>query len=59
MPASLVALLAEVYRPEGIRIWLRGRHGMLEERRPIDLIAEGRTDEVEALVHGLIDGVFV
>lgn len=59
VPASLVALLAEVYRPEGVRLWLRGRHRLLDERRPIDLIAEGRTEEVEAIVHGLIDGVFV
>jgi len=58
VPAKLVGLLGEVYTPQGIRLWLRGRYKLLGERRPFELIADGRAEEVEAIVHGLIEGVF-
>lgn len=38
--------LLKVYTPEGTKIWLHARNKTLGERRPIDLIAEGRVDEV-------------
>ena len=59
VPADVASMLAEVYRPDGVRLWLKGRHRLLDEQRPLDLIAEGRDDEVRAVIHGLIEGVFV
>jgi uncharacterized protein (DUF2384 family) len=39
-------LLRDVYTREGAEIWLHGRKRSLEGRRPIDLLAEGRYEEV-------------
>lgn len=39
-------LLRDVYTPEGAEIWLHGRKRTLGGRRPIDLLAKGRYEEV-------------
>jgi Protein of unknown function (DUF2384) len=41
---EIVALLAQVYTPEGVRVWLDGRNKSLGGERPMDLMAtlEGR-----------------
>src|SRR5207245_1528083 len=35
----VVKLLKDVYRPEGIEIWLHSRNGELDGHRPIDLLS--------------------
>jgi uncharacterized protein (DUF2384 family) len=37
----IVDRLRDVYRPEGIDIWIHGRNRDLDGRRPIDLLEQG------------------
>jgi transcriptional regulator with XRE-family HTH domain len=46
----LVRQLAEVYRPEGIEIWLHARNRELDGSRPIDLLVAG---DFEPVVHAV------
>lgn len=52
----IVKQLQDVYAPEGIEIWLHGRHRSLDGRRPVDLLRQQdfRTvlDAVERLQSG-------
>lgn len=43
---SVIDQLKDSYTDEGIEIWLRSRNRNLDMRRPIDLLVEGRIDEV-------------
>ena len=43
---TIVALLRDSYTDEGIEIWLRSRNRNLDLQRPIDLLTQGRLDEV-------------
>lgn len=43
---ALVDLLHDSYTEEGIGIWLHSRNRNLDLQRPIDLLVEGRIDEV-------------
>src|SRR5215467_16099614 len=54
----VVDRLAEFYTPEETRIWLYSRHRLLNGERPIDLIHDGRTDEVLTVIEGLSDGTY-
>ena len=49
----VVDRLAEFYAPEETRLWLHARHPMLGGARAVDLINEGRTEEVLAAVEAL------
>ncbi len=49
----VVDRLAEFYTPEETRLWLHARHPMLGGARAIDLINDGRTEEVLAVVEAL------
>jgi hypothetical protein len=52
-------LLAEVYRPEGVDVWLRSPNKLLDEgRRPCDLIAAGDVEPVFAVIDMLRTGAF-
>ena len=42
----IVEELGSVYTEEGVEIWLRSRNRNLHGQRPIDLLTEGRIDEV-------------
>ena len=55
----LVEQLADLYSPDEARLWLFSRHTLLGGRRPADLIAEGRTEEVLALIDQLRDGAYL
>jgi uncharacterized protein (DUF2384 family) len=48
--------LQDVYRPEGVEIWLHARNRDLSGRRPIDLLRSGEfspvLEAVERLTHG-------
>jgi uncharacterized protein (DUF2384 family) len=52
----VVAQLLDVYRPEGVEIWLHSRNPELSGRRPIDLLIEGQFDAVLAAVERLKSG---
>lgn len=47
------ALLADVYRPAGIDVWMNSRNRELSGAVPKDLIAAGRSAEVLAVIHRL------
>ncbi len=52
----VVEQLKDVYRPEGVDIWLHGRNKNLNGKRPIDLLRAGdfeyALDEIERLKSG-------
>jgi hypothetical protein len=49
----VVDRLAEFYSPDETRIWLYAKHPLLNGARAIDLIHEGRADEVLRVIEGL------
>jgi transcriptional regulator with XRE-family HTH domain len=54
----VVDRLADFYTPDETRLWLHARHPMLEGARAIDLIHEGRTKEVLAIIDALDAGAY-
>src|SRR5580658_3101054 len=54
----VVDRLAELYSPDETRIWLYSKHRLLNGERAIDLIHDGRTDEVLTLVESLSEGTY-
>lgn len=54
----VVDQLADFYTPDETRIWLHAKHPMLNNERAIDLINEGRTEEVLAVIEALDAGAF-
>jgi uncharacterized protein (DUF2384 family) len=56
----IVDLLSDLYeQPDEIRLWLFSRQKLLDGRTPLDLIRDGKTEEVIGVVDQLRDGVFV
>ncbi|UZJ26969.1 DUF2384 domain-containing protein (plasmid) [Rhodococcus antarcticus] len=43
---TIIDVLRDTYTPEGMEIWLRSRNRNLDMQRPIELLMDGRTDEV-------------
>src|SRR5712671_1738096 len=54
----VVDRLAEFYSPDETRLWLYSKHRLLNGERAIDLIHDGRTDEVLAVIEGLSEGTY-
>lgn len=54
----VVDRLAELYAPDETRIWLYARHPLLGGVRPIDLIHDGETERVLAVIESLADGTY-
>ena len=54
----VVDRLAELYDPEETRIWLYSKHRLLGGERAIDLVHEGRADEVLSVVESLSEGSY-
>lgn len=52
----VVRSLSEVYRPEGVEIWLHARNPELDGARPIDLLASGEFQPVVQAVERLRSG---
>lgn len=52
----VVTQLSDVYRPEGIEIWLHSRNPELHGSRPIDLLINGHFETVLAAVERLKSG---
>jgi uncharacterized protein (DUF2384 family) len=56
---ALLDALCTVYTTEGIGMWLYGRHKLLGNQRPIDLLRDGEIERVEQVVEQLTTGAFV
>lgn len=54
----VVDRLAEIYDPNETRIWLYSKHRLLNGERAIDLIRNGRTDEVLGVIESLDEGAY-
>lgn len=57
-PEDLVAGLSEVYKPEGVLIWLRARNRRFDRLTPLEMIAGGREAEVRAEIERLVGGAW-
>jgi transcriptional regulator with XRE-family HTH domain len=55
----LVERLGDLYSPDEARLWLFSRHALLDGRRPADLIADGKTEDVLTLIDQLRDGAYL
>ncbi|MCM0021562.1 MAG: DUF2384 domain-containing protein [Tagaea sp.] len=54
----VVDRLSDFYSPDETRLWLHASHPMLDGKRAIDLINQGRTDAVLAVIEGLESGAY-
>jgi transcriptional regulator with XRE-family HTH domain len=54
----VVDRLADFYSPDETRLWLYSKHRLLNSERAIDLIHEGRADEVLAVIESLDEGTY-
>ena len=54
----VVDCLAELYDPAETRLWLYARHRLLGGARAIDLIHDGRADEVLGVIESLNESTF-
>ena len=55
----VVERLSDFYAPDETRLWLHARHPLLDGRRAIDLIRDGRTEEVLAVIERLDSGAYI
>lgn len=55
----VVERLSDFYTPEETRLWLHARHPLLGGERAIDLINQGRTEEVLAVIERLDSGAYI
>lgn len=53
----VLTALAEVYRPEGMAIWMRAPNKLLNGRVPDDMIEQGDAERVLDLILALAEGV--
>ena len=56
---EIVLLLRETLTPRGVGQWLNARNRTLAGRRPIDVMAEGRTDAVRDAAKAYVEGAYV
>jgi transcriptional regulator with XRE-family HTH domain len=54
----VVDRLAEFYSPQETRLWLYSKHRLLEGKRAIDLIHDGKADEVLAVIESLSESTY-
>lgn len=54
---AVQAAAAEVYKPEGVDIWMNAPNPTLNNATPMQFIRAGDTDRVLAVLAGLADGV--
>lgn len=54
----VVDRLAEFYSPDETRMWLYSKHRLLNSARAIDLIHEGRADEVLSVIESLSEAAY-
>jgi putative toxin-antitoxin system antitoxin component (TIGR02293 family) len=51
--------LVEFFEPDDVKLWLLAPHPQLGGERPADLLAEGRLEEVRAVIERLRDSAYV
>ncbi|MEO1190512.1 MAG: hypothetical protein AAFY02_02055 [Pseudomonadota bacterium] len=51
--------LSDFYEPDEVRLWFYSRQKLLNDEVPADLINQGRSDEVIAVIGALRDSVFL
>lgn len=56
---EVVLILADSLTPRGVGQWLHARNLLLGGASPIDLLADGRADEVRHAAHSFVDGAYV
>lgn len=54
----VVDRLSEFYSPEETRLWLYSKHRLLNGERAIDLMHDGRADEILAVIESLDAGTY-
>jgi uncharacterized protein (DUF2384 family) len=54
----IVEQLAELYKPDEARLWLLSPQKLFRGGKPVDLIRDGRYQEVLNVVHQLQEGVY-
>lgn len=54
----IVELLSTVYTPEGVEIWMHGRHKLLSGERPEDLIENGEANRVLTVATQLAESAY-
>lgn len=55
----VVDRLSDFYAPDEIRLWLHANHPLLGNARAIDLLHDGRTEEVLAVIERLDAGAYL
>jgi len=55
----IIDQLSDFYEPQEARLWLFSRQKLLNGEKPAELIQQGRTEEVLAVINQLRDGVFI
>ena len=55
----IVDQLSDFYQPNEARLWLFSRQKRLEGAKPAELIQQGKTDEVIAVINQLRDGSYL
>jgi uncharacterized protein (DUF2384 family) len=55
----VVERLSDFYSPDEARLWLHTPHPLLGRARAVDLIHDGRTEEVLAAIDRLEDGAYL
>ena len=48
---------SELYKPEGVEIWIRAENPMLDGQRPYRLVQRGEAQRVLDLILALAEGV--
>lgn len=56
---DLVVLLSESLSERGVGQWLRARNRLLDGVRPIDGLAQGRSEQVREAAQAFVDGSYV
>lgn len=54
----VVDRLSDFYSPDETRVWLYSMHRLLNDKRAIDLIHDGKADEVLAVIESLDEGAY-
>ena len=57
--SEISLILSETATPRGVTQWLNARNRSLGNKRPVDLIAQGKADVVRAAAESLVAGDYV
>jgi hypothetical protein len=57
--SEISLLLSETLTPRGVTQWLNARNVLLDDERPVDLIARGEADQVRDAAEAYLEGSYV